>query len=213
MSIFREIEVDCPKCGRTCRGSVPESVNTRESPQERRRLLDGALFQIKCECGRTLAVDFPVLYHDPVGRVMIYYARGEEALQTERMFAGLKRDPAFAAQGYVCRVTTDQEALREKAMIFDAGMDDRVMEIIKLTYVLYMRRKRPNERIAGALFVCEEGRELLRTVGGASIESELSRELYDQMYEQYKPRLEREEGDRLRVDFDWAVHFLGYDRK
>lgn len=210
MSDNRKINAVCPQCGKQFEAAVPESVNASVNPEDKQKLLDGTLFEAVCPCGAKMNIDAPVLYHDPAKKVMIYYVKPEEVVRTEAMFAALKKDPGFAAAGYALRVVTDPETLREKAMISEAGMDDRVMEIIKLTYILYMRRKYPKERIVGALFVSERGKYMLQAVGSVPVESEISREFYDQLHAQYAPSLAKE--DSARVDFDWAVHFLGYDK-
>lgn len=206
----RKLQVICPQCGRTFEAAAPESINTGVHPREAKGLMEGTLFTAQCSCGAQVAIDFPVLYHDPARKLMVYYVRPEEVARTEALFASLRKDQGFAASGYALRVVTGQEMLREKAMIFSAGMDDRVMEVIKLTYILYMRRKFPKEHIVGALFVQEGEKYLLQAVGTTPVESEISREFYDQLHAQYAPRLQTE--DSARVDFDWAVHFLGYDK-
>jgi len=210
MSDYRKITAICPQCGKEIGVSAPESINMSVNPQDGQKLIDGTLFEAACSCGAKISIDFPVLYHDPEKRIMIYYVKPEAVARTEAMFSALRMNPDFGQKGYQLRVATDQETLREKAMIFSAGMDDRVMEVIKLTYILYMRRKYPKERIIGALFVSEGEKYMLQTVGSVPVESEISREFYDQLHAQYAPRLANESS--ARVDFDWAVHFLGYDK-
>ena len=210
MSEYRKMAAVCPQCGKECAVQAPESVNMSVNPEDGQRLLDGTLFEAACACGAKFSVDFPLLYHDPEKKIMLYYVKPEEVARTEALFSALRMNPDFAGKHYALRVVTDQETLREKAMIFAAGMDDRVMEIIKLTYILYMRRKYPKEHIIGALFEQAGEKYMLQTVGSVPVESEITREFYEQLRVQYAPRLEKE--DSARVDFDWAVRFLGYDK-
>ena len=51
--------------------------------------------------------------------------------------------------GYRKRIVTNQNALREKAIIFENELDDRVVELIKLLYLLVLApprlvRKKPS---------------------------------------------------------------------
>lgn len=211
MPEMKEYAFTCAQCGKKQMVSVPESINAQSDAAEKQRLMDGTLFEFTCSCGHRQKIDFPVLYHDPDKKVMMYHVRPEAVAQTEGMFHALRSNPGFAAIGYRCRIVIDQEALREKALLFDLGLDDRIMEIIKLTFRLYMRRKYPDKHASGVSFFMAGGKQRLR-LNDTFIESEIEPGLYDQLLAQYAGQLETQERDSLMIGFDWAVLFLGYDK-
>ena len=106
---------------------IQRSVNVATAPALKEQLLSGRLFTFTCSaCGRTSRVVHPELvYHDvPRGHLIQMDALG-------------KFDPASlrgleSALPSVTRVVQDSNALLEKVKIFDAELDDRVVEVLKL---------------------------------------------------------------------------------
>lgn len=58
--------------------------------------------------------------------------------------------------GYRKRIVTNQNALREKAIIFENELDDRVVELIKLLYLLDVQDKFPEVNIVEGYFLVLE---------------------------------------------------------
>ena len=53
------------------------------------------------------------------------------------------------------RIVTDQASLREKIAIFNAGLDDRVIEVLK-AIVLRQEQKSNDQEIKGIFFIADE---------------------------------------------------------
>ncbi|MGN1215732.1 MAG: CpXC domain-containing protein [Candidatus Cryptobacteroides sp.] len=124
----------CNSCGRQQAVSIPERVNVKENPELKAGIKDGSLFVWTCpDCGsQNLVTGQVILYHDPDSRLMIYLlppgslsAGMEQAL--EKQSAAI----ADALEGYTLRRVDDVGTLIEKVNIFDAGLDDCVMEMCK----------------------------------------------------------------------------------
>ena len=152
MSRSRKENVICPQCGKQTDVTIWDTLNAEMSPKEKQQLLDGTLFRFTCECGYRADIDVGMLYHNMTQRTMIYYVSEEAVKQTESMFEDIRKHNEFEMEDYNYRIVTSQHALREKAIILENGLDDRVMEIVKLFYYLRVHEQYPNVKIDEVLF-------------------------------------------------------------
>ena len=63
---------------------------------------------------------------------MIYLVSESEVENTYEMFYGENALFYFSTKKYLARIVTSPNQLVEKIQIFDAGKDDRIMELVKL---------------------------------------------------------------------------------
>ncbi len=131
MSLSEQTTVECPKC--TSEQSIThwQSVNVTLDPDLKQKILDRTLVTFTCEnCGYVAEVYHPLLYHDMEQRLMVFL--GEEAPDaptSEGVFGSLVSD---IEAGHTFRLVSSINELIEKILIWDAGLDDRVVEIFKL---------------------------------------------------------------------------------
>ena len=125
MSMPRTEKAVCPKCGREFEYTMWQSINTGMKfaiPD----IISGKLFEVRCSgCGETYTMDYPILFNDMLHKVMIHYVAEDDVDEAIKSVA-LSR-----ALGYRIRVVTSQYDLREKTAIFNADLDDRVVELLK----------------------------------------------------------------------------------
>jgi len=139
MTNTRTVQVTCPSCHAQGEFTVYKSINTKESPALKEKVRDGSLFQFTCPaCGAKTTVDYPFLYHQPEDHYMINYGKLEDGAKALEMLRGkgvaLKdwaAEMEKTTRPYVLRAVDDRLAFREKLFIFDAGLDDRLVEIYK----------------------------------------------------------------------------------
>ena len=139
MTSTRNVHVTCPACHAQGDFTVYKSINTKESPALKAKVRDGSLFQFVCpQCGAKMTVDYPFLYHQPEDHYMINYGKLEDGAKALEMLRGkgvaLKdwaTEMEKTTRPYVLRAVDDRLAFREKLFIFDAGLDDRLVEIYK----------------------------------------------------------------------------------
>lgn len=78
-------------------------------------------------------------------RIMIYYVQNEEDYESAcNMFSGEDMPEIFEnlmAEKYLYRIVTSPGELREKIIIFDNGLDDRVIEIAKIFTLVRQKNK------------------------------------------------------------------------
>ena len=127
MSIPHKQTVKCPKCGEEIEFTLWQSINT-EMDFAIPDIISGKLFEVECKkCGYKTHVNYPMLFNDMIHNVMIYSVAPDSTEETEKALDSLKK--MYPGR---TRIVTDQSTLREKTAIFNAGLDDRVTEILKL---------------------------------------------------------------------------------
>ena len=146
-----EIKKDlvCPKCGRVQKLAMTVSVNAEENPELRRDILREGIFDWEClNCGYTAQMAYPLLYHDPKRRFMV-------ALRPSGAVS--KAEAVPAVRGLRLRSVKNPQELKEKILIFEAGLDDVAVELVKNAITTVIHRS-----FSGALhaFFCAlEGEE------------------------------------------------------
>lgn len=118
----------CPVCGKTGDADLYSSVNVHENPELKEKVSSGELFVWTCpECGHKSVLRYPVLYHDPDEKVMVWLTFDEEAQQQAKRFFNSME----SLNEYCGRLVDDTGSLIEKVHIFDAGLDDLAIEMCK----------------------------------------------------------------------------------
>jgi len=145
MSRKTEMEYRCPQCGAAQKAQVYQSANVTREPELKERIFNLELFTVQCgNCGARLLNDGSLLYHDMQRNVMLQLhpdaQRGEWAEVSGRdreAMAGsvqamggesAKNKPTF-------RSCFGLMELREKIELFDRGLDDKAVELIKLVFL------------------------------------------------------------------------------
>lgn len=108
----------CPTCGTAFDVQRHDLVNVKENPELKASVLNGDIFLQECpRCGRHHLVGGPLVYLDPDEGVLVM----------------LSDKPLTLADtgGYTARLVSRAGDLVEKVKIFDAGLDDRAIEMCK----------------------------------------------------------------------------------
>ena len=119
----------CGNCGKQQEIEAWNGINLRAHPELKEKVKDGSLFVWECpHCGARNLAPYQVLYHDPDGHLMIWHIPGNTVSeqQVEAVTAQLQE-----LDGYMLRRVDDIGSLIEKVNIFDAGLDDVVIEMCK----------------------------------------------------------------------------------
>lgn len=133
----------CPKCGQTHGITVYSGINIGENPELKALVKDGSLFVWECpSCGSRNLATFQTIYHDPKERILIWLLP-EGSLpegKVEEIGRQIEASSDFP-EGYVFRRVGDAGSLIEKVNIFDAGLDDTVVEMCKYVTKMEMAEK------------------------------------------------------------------------
>ena len=125
------IKTACTKCGAEYSAEVPQSVNAATSPELKEQVRSGALFTWTCpHCGTANLLTVPFLYHDPAEHLMLVLTQAP---------LGAEGVP----EGYIGRQVRSVGELIEKIKIFDAGLDDLVIELCKYVTCQELKKEVP----------------------------------------------------------------------
>ncbi len=129
MSLTAKANGVCSKCGRTTAITVYKSINTADDPSLREKVKNGSLFLWECpHCGTVNLARYETLYHDPQKKLMFWLVPDGKIFETQ-MQAITNHTKAMG--GYTLRLVRDMGELMEKVLIFEAGLDDVVLELCK----------------------------------------------------------------------------------
>src|ERR1041385_8123724 len=126
----------CPGCGAELTARVADGVHVDRNPALRDDILGRRLHRVVCPaCRATTEVRRPFVYTDFGRRHFIQVAMPDELPRWDAWEAQLHRDVSRAfdrgsphahglAEGLACRVVFGLEELRDKLVVWDAGLDD-----------------------------------------------------------------------------------------
>lgn len=113
-----EMTIICTGCSEQFRVRTYPKINVSDSPELKDLVVSGEMFTSVCpHCGKKQLLKYDLLYHDPEEKLLICL--------TDSVFH------SDGMEGYTCRLVSDVGSLMEKIKIFDAGLDDLVMELCK----------------------------------------------------------------------------------
>lgn len=129
MSIKSKAVAVCKHCGKEHEVEIYKSINVGSDPQLKAAVLSGEMFLWECpHCGKANLASYDCLYHDPEEKVMVWLLPFGEPEGPEK---DAIMNQAKAMGDYRLRIVGNAGDLMEKVMIFDAGLDDRCIELVK----------------------------------------------------------------------------------
>lgn len=130
MSTQMNRDVSCPHCGAAVKTRMYPGIGADESPELREHVLDETLFDWKCPaCGYEAELVYPCLYHDKEHNFMVYVVPNGNECEIASVDVS-KEFPRLS--GMRKRVVISLAGLKEKILIFEAGLDDTAVELTKL---------------------------------------------------------------------------------
>jgi len=132
MSQSRTEILTCPRCGGQGEFTVWDSINADQDPDLKEKLLDESLFVWRCpHCGHQSYITFGTLYHDMSRQFMLFFDHkegesdiSEDNFPVDELFKG-------GDKHYKLRYVHGIRSLKEKIFIFEEGLSDIAVELIK----------------------------------------------------------------------------------
>lgn len=152
MAVFYPHIVKCV-CNNSLTVHLAESINIKRSPSAREKILRGELHRASCpKCARQMTVEKPFYYTDLTRNSFFkVLPRGERHLWKQAsgeldVASNLIPDKISKTKKRQLRVIFGMDELREKLVAQDAGLDDRLVELLKVLLVyehpILLRRAR-----------------------------------------------------------------------
>lgn len=201
VKISGTIRLACPACGQPIDAPVTQAINAREHPQLKLQLLEGTLNLLECDrCGYRAPLEATLSYHDPDKQYFAVVAPDPSDQTAAAALAALADDRQGGAMTITAvgtrRLVPSRNALVEKVKLLDAGLDDRVIEVLKVL-LLASRGHDLNSVLLFDQRIAEVLHWVLLDKGGHPLASPLAG--YEKLAETLKPT------DDLRIDRAWAV--------
>lgn len=203
MAVFLPHTVQCV-CGNSINVSLADSINGKRSPEVRDKILRGELHRASCgQCGREMTVEKAFYYTDlrfnalfkvcPRGERHTWKDAGREVDEAAKLLP----ETVSAHRGRALRVIFGIDHLREKLIAQDAGIDDRIVEALKVLLVHEhpVLLRRPRLRL------------VLDKVGGEELEFAAA---FEHDRKRFRIRVPRGAAERLNfnqvADWTWRAH-------
>mgnify|MGYP002706330554 FL=1 len=218
MSMQHQEEITCPACQKAGNFTVWDSVDIAENPEMKDSIASLEAFHYHCpHCGTTVNIDYGFLYHDANRRFMVFYGptENDEQRADRDMTENHQVFEKMSANHYVFRLARTKEDLLEKITIFEAGLDDRLMELTKAAALAQFKEQDKEFKVTSCHFVSQDDGSLRlvffdkASEQGAYIDFQdgLS-PLYNQFEQSLSENLPKEEPALARIDQAWTQDFL-----
>lgn len=140
MSLKNYETITCTKCHKESGFPVWSSINTKLNPEMKDAVRTGSAFRFVCpNCGKSRDVDYGFLYHQMEDHLMVHYVSRFENFDDIYKTYTIAKDNHMMMKlkefNYTVRIVRTKESFREKLTIFDAGLDDRIIELQKLAVI------------------------------------------------------------------------------
>ncbi len=216
MSMRSKVNFKCPKCNANVEAEQWSAVNGAKNPQQKVKILDGSLFTAKCKaCGNVSRIGFPMLYNDTEKNYMIWLVYEESEINhVSEYFKSSKNDLVEDENGEAVdvgcrqRIVLSPDQLREKIMIFDSGLDDKIIEIMKLHYAKQVQLSiKDGDEVAAVFFSNNNGDKKIEifTKKGKSWNASASMSIYKKIEDEYGGKASYAEDRVFVIDDDWAA--------
>lgn len=157
MSKHHTEEIICPGCQHKEIFEVWDSINTVLDPEMKEKVLNQSIFSYTCpNCGETFQLVYSTLYHQMEDLIMIYLVSEAEVEKTQELFCGNETLFDLSTDKYLKRIVTSPNQLIEKIQIFDAGKDDRIVELVKLIVIDYLHQNCPDQEFDELFFATDD---------------------------------------------------------
>ena len=217
MALEHQEKIKCKDCSCEFDITVYESVNGAFDVQAEEKLLKGELFTHICpNCNNVISLSYPMLYHNMDHRFMIHICPAEDDVQEciDNIKSAQKQiDKQFPEKRmekpYTFRIVPDENALREKAAIFSHGLDDRIIELLKLFFNSTFRMQNPaSAAIVDMLFFVGKNGEYAFQIfleDGTYLVSDIPKHFYTLFKEKYTSACDLISHGNYVVDGSFAV--------
>ena len=214
MSRVHNVEVNCPACGERFDTPLWESLNADIDPAEKDLLLSGRLFLTTCpKCRAEHSFVYPILYHDMKNRDMIQLVLNDEnAVEFLSIIKQMRESPmagSMSFANYRFRFVKSHNELREKVKIFDSGLDDRVIELMKPYHRTKFSEAHPDNKLNDVFF---ENAPSLKFVflaeNGGTYTMDFDMEFYEYVAKSRKNIIDDKSKDYFYINQEWAIALL-----
>ncbi|GEM_PF-1046370 len=218
-----ELEIVCPECKEKSVFRAYRTVHVTDANKEvKEKVLNGSLFIHECpHCQIKINIDYSFLYHQPEDALYIHYLCNDKEFQdVGNMFTKPDANQKMMVQKLInenslIRLVRNRMEIAEKITIYDAGMDDRAIEILKVHIGGQFSKENPDKKISGMFFNASRSEENPEEFTAKYIDifvdnkrfarADVGADLYKKIVNDYLSAMPPLRADRnVTVNFGWA---------
>ncbi len=225
-TVTADVKVKCPKCGGEVDFKLYRNIVATEENGLAGRVKDGSLFLTYCpHCSQKINVDHTFIYHNVDDGFLVHYCANDDDLKnavnslTKPADAEKPVVAALAKKSSIIRLVRTREQLLEKMCIYDAGMDDRAIEILKHFVAGSFLKDNPDKKIDNIYFNviksdgqdAEEGKKILSIIvdGKQVAISDVTEQVYKQIFDGFVSGMPPLRADHnIIVNPGWAKNVI-----
>lgn len=206
MTKWSKEELVCPQCGHVNMVKKYALINASEKPALKEDILKNRIFVFECEhCGLKTPLTYPSVYLDSKKKRLILMTPEPEE-EAKKSFGQWEQ-----MKGYHKRYVNNINDLKEKIMIAENHLDDRVIELVKIEYIRQLEKEMKDDTMLDILFDYS-GNQMYFVVffekKGVG-RMPLSLDFYRQIERQYASRLAAHPTDDFqKIDMEWAGTYV-----
>ncbi len=205
-------EMTCPACGTMGEKQIGSRICTSNIDEKTKRsILNGELFSWQCpNCSERFFINSTFLYNDDKKRFMLYLVPGFKD-GSYKVPTVIKARSDYDTENSTLRIVPSFSEFVEKIRIFEAGLDDRIVEAIKLLYINMHLQDGGSEVYDMVFENTDENGSLLLGVflENDDYEQAVPVEIYKNTTEEFASILPEEKHDEfIVVDQEWLRNIL-----
>lgn len=222
MSMKKTISVKCPKCGCEMETTMWRSINVTMNPELKQKILDDTFNEAVCgNCGKSAHIMYPFWYHDMKQERMVYVlaSQGEDDPEQIEKIESLPQQlgvdtisDMLEDANYEFRIVSDLNGLKEKILIWDAGLDDCVVEVVKAFTLIMAQEQLDLDNVQEAFFYASSEVEpefQLYLKDGKNGYTPFIKESYDKMLWEYADIIECHKTHKpQKIDLEWGFQVV-----
>ena len=202
-------DIVCPKCGNKQKMTVWMIVDAAHNTKTRQKIANGTFFNQKCKCcGSVFEVTYPMLIQDDINGYLVHYTK--TVSQELVAYSSLKHvNESKIANGHKLRIVNSPDRFSEKVRIFESGLDDRVIDIMKVAIIESIKTEIELGRINDVIWnVNESGNFIFDIIGDKTHTVGVRKDFYNYLEDKCKSFLNKNEMSTTIVDMSWAIDFM-----
>lgn len=212
MSRIHMENIACISCGKESPYRFWDMIDPMMNQETKDKVLSGEIFTFTCpHCGAKRRVTYDTIYQEMAkGRTFHLVTSEDTYMQAVNLYADRDSHSSPVLAHEIVRIVLSQNQLAEKIRIFDEGLDDRIVEIIKAYFLSQLYEQEPDASVDEALFfVGEDGAYEIAFLSqdGKHRSISFSREMYQGIKNDIGVKLPPI-NQELEVDLEIAMEYL-----
>lgn len=209
MKNYEMKEISCPRCGTSFPVKHWGLISIEDNPEMKQKVRDTSAFRASCpHCGVSVILAYPFVYLDKDALEIIEVQGDGSHHETDGLWI---RDNASILRNYKKRVVYSLNDFMEKLFIWDEGLNDKLIELLKESAREQLAQKYPDRGIDEIFFSVSSDYKpalIFRSRGKTKAGAEIDEKVYQALESEALPAIEAASENDLVIDGSWAKNMM-----